>query len=293
MQMQALIEQSELYQAMLERHSVRRYAPQPLTEETLAEIAVWATEVEPLVPENHFAVLIRDVVTGDDLVKALGAYGRVLSPPHFMVPYIIGRDRTLTDLGYRTQQIVVRLAYRDIGSCYIGGLARATTLRARFVLRRQARIGTVVIFGSPATALGGRAINVVMRTAMGSASREPLDTFFFSQNFRRSTQPPEKLQPLLEAARQAPSSLNAQPWRFLWRQPWLYVFVRRENEVYGKGVKQNYKYLDVGICMANITMTLQVLDLPADWELLVDGQPNLPRYPRELEPVARLRLDML
>jgi hypothetical protein len=210
-----------------------------------------------------------------------------------MVPYIIGQSRTLTDLGYRTQQLVVKLAQQGIGSCYIGGLTRETTLRARFVLRRQARIGAVIIFGPPATALGGRAINVVMRTAMGSASREPLDTLFFSRNFRRSTQPPEKLQPLLEAARQAPSSLNAQPWRFLWRQPWLYVFVNRENAVYGKGVKQNYKYLDAGICMANITLTLQVLNLPVVWELLVDGQPNLPRYPRELEPIARLRLDML
>lgn len=290
--MQALVEQSDLYQAIFERHSVRRYAQQPLSEETLTKIATWVDEVEALIPENRFAVLIRDVVTGDDLVKALGAYGRVLSPPHFMVPYIMGRNRTLTDLGYRTQQIVIRLAREGIGSCYIGGLARETTLRARFVLRRQARIGVVVLLGQPATALGGRAINAVMRTAMGSTNRDPLDSLFYQKNFRRSTDPPDDLVPLLEAARHAPSALNVQPWRFLWRRPWLYVFVRRENPAYGKGVKQNYKYLDAGVCMANLGVTLGILDLPVAWELLVDGQPDVPRYPRELEPIARLRLDM-
>jgi nitroreductase len=284
------VKNAELYAALLNRRSIRRYAHGPLPETTLEEIRTIASEVDVLVPENRFTLLVRDVVTGTDLVEALGAYGRVLSPPHFMVPFIMGEEHPLLDLGYRVQQIVVRMWERGIGSCYIGALEREVTLRALFVLRREARIGAIVIFGRPASALGGRTINAVMRSAMGSTKRRPVEEIFFKRSFGRHSAPPESLVSLVEAARQAPSALNVQPWRFLWWKKDLYLFVQRENPKYGEGEKQAYRYFDAGICMANLSLALEALEQEGRWQLIEGGESGVPKHPESLEPIARLRL---
>ena len=42
--------------------------------------------------------------------------------------------------------------------------------------------------------------------------------------------------------------------------------------------------------MANVMMAMESTDLLGDWVLLEEGQPNVPAYPAELEPLAKLRL---
>ncbi|MBN1261818.1 MAG: nitroreductase family protein [Anaerolineae bacterium] len=279
-----------LYDAILERRSVRRYDTHPLSESTLNRIQDLTGSVAPLVPSNRYTVLVRDVTSVDDLVQALGAYGRLLSPPHFMVPYIIGDDRPLLDLAYRTQQLVIRMGLLDLGCCYIGSLDRETTLRARFILRRDARIGAIVIFGRPSASLGGRTLNATLRRALNSAQRNPIEALFFNRAFDKPAKPPETIAPIIEAARWAPSALNVQPWRFLWRKRTLYLFVLRTHTRYGKGVKQEYRYFDAGLCMANVKLALEALQSPGEWVLLDGSERELPQYPDDLEPLARLDL---
>jgi nitroreductase len=294
MQNAANLKHNEMYQAMINWRSVRRYDQQSLSERVLDKIQAESREIEGLVTQNRFSMPVRDVVTGDDLVAALGAYGRVLSPPHFLVPYLVGNTHVLTDLAYRTHQVVVKMASKGLGCCYIGSLGRETTIRARFVLRRQARVGAIVIFGYPTKALTGQTFNKAMRRAMGSHTRKPLAEIFFQNNFRRPQAPPKWLRPLLEAGRRAPSALNVQPCRYLLRRKTLYLFVEKENAKYGKGIKQNYRLYDAGISMANIMMTLRAMSLPVRWNLLDTlGQEGIPRHPETLEPVASLVLPTL
>lgn len=91
------------YQAILSRRSVRRYDRTPLDGATLARVEEIASQVRPLVPSNRFEVLVRDVGPGEDLVATLGAYGRLVSPPHYLVPFITGQKHLLADLGCRVE----------------------------------------------------------------------------------------------------------------------------------------------------------------------------------------------
>lgn len=280
-----------LYQALISRHSTRRFDTHPLAEGTLKRIQNLATAVEPLIPENRYTVMIRDVTTVDDLVQALGAYGRLLSPPHFMVPYLVGEEFMLEDLGYRTQQLVMQMMLLDLGTCYIGCLGRETTLRARFVLRREARVGAVVIFGNPALDLGNRAINGAMRRVAGSTHRLSAAEIFYSKSFDKPSAPPADLSPLIEAARLSPSALNAQPWRFLWRNGELHLFVLVENPRYGRGVLQDYRLFDAGVCMASVHLALTALGREGRWQRVSGDERDLPRFPSTLTPVAKIVLD--
>jgi nitroreductase len=281
----------DLYQATLARQSVRRYEKEPLDELALSQVEQIVSAVEPLVPDNDFGVILRHAPPGTDLVRDLGGYGRVVNPPHYLVPYVVGQQHALVDAGYRVEQMSVRLAAVGLGSCFIGAVTRESEIRARFSLPDAARIGAFLVFGRPSTGLGGRATNRLLRSVAGASRKLGTNDVFFEGSFENRATPPAQLAPLLEAARHAPSAVNAQPWRFLWVEENLYIFVTKDNFRYGRGLHQQYRLHDGGAAMANIAMAMEALNLDCRWELVEEIGPHLPEHPSNLQPLARLVMD--
>lgn len=288
-----MLPQSDLYEAILARRSVRRYDGSLLGEAALAQVREIISRVKPLLPENQFEVFVRDHLPGEDLVAVLGGYGRFVSPPHYLVPYMLGEEHLLEDLGYRVEQIAVRLTALGIASCYIGALRREDEVRTRFNLPEGARIGAFLIFGRPATTLGGRAFNTLLRLGAGATRKLPAERIFFQDSFENPATPFPQISPLIEAARHAPSAVNAQPWRFLWHGGRLYLFVTTDNRRYGTGVQQRYGLYDGGICMANIALALEALGMEGRWVMLSGTERDIPEHPTNLHPMAMLILEQL
>lgn len=280
----------ELYQAILMRRSVRRYDRTPLDEPTLAQVRAIVAGVRPLVPGNQFHALLRELPPGADPVRELGGYGRIVNPPHYLVPYVVGERHALTDLGCRAEQIAVRLAAMGIGSCFIGCLGREEAVRARFGLPEGARIAALLTFGRPARGAGGRTVNSLMRAAVGASKKRPIPSIFFAETFDRPALPPQPIAPLIEAARHAPSAVNAQPWRFLWHGGQLHLFVKRHNLSYGQGASAQYNLHDGGLCMGNVLLALEALGMEGHWVLYESHERELPPHPARLMPLARLCL---
>lgn len=280
--------ESHLYQAILARRSVRRYDRTPLKEAKLAQVQEIVSGVKPLVPDNRFEVLMHNVSAVEDLVATLGGYGRIVSPPHYLVPYLIGTAHPLEDLGYRTEQIAVRLTRLGVGSCFIGSLSREAAVRGRFSLPKEARVGAFLVFGLPSRALGNRAVDAMMRAAVGAANKLSTERLFFRDTFETPTKPPPELAPLIEAARHAPSAVNAQPWRFLWHGEHLHLFVKGHNPKYGRGATAYYRLFDGGICMANASLALDALGMKGLWTMYEGTEPDIPPHPHQLQPMARL-----
>ena len=281
----------DLYDAILSRRSVRRYRDEPLDKNTLALIDDIVDHVRPLVPENRFRVLRRDVVSGEDLIAAMGGYGRILTPPHYLVGNTIGSKRPLVDLGYRMEQIAIQMVQLGISVCFIGSLGREENVRIRFRLNRESRFGAFLIFGRAADGITGRTINAVILRASSGASKLVVGGVFYNGSFKRAGVPPKALARIIDAGHAAPSANSVQPWRFLWRADTLYLFLRRQNSRYGsKPALQEYRCFDGGACMANVMMAMESTDLRDDWVLLDEGQPDVPVHPAELEPLAKLRL---
>ncbi len=206
------------------------------------------------------------------------------------MPYVVGERHPLTDLGYRVEQIAVRLTMMGLGTCYIGALTREGAVRERFSLPTPARIGAFLIFGRPATAWGGRAFNQAMRRAAGATHKLPAERIFFRDTFDAPATPPAHLAPLIEAARHAPSAANAQPWRFLWHAGQLDLFITRRNPRYAGAGNALYGLYDGGICMGNVALAFEALGLAGEWVLLEEGAPDIPPHPQDLQPLARLVL---
>ena len=284
------MQNSDLYGAILARRSVRRYERAPLDEGTLAQVRAIIAAVRPLVPGNRFYAEIKDLRPGEDPTSELGGYGRIVNPPHYLVPYVVGSEHALTDLGYRSEQIAVRLAAIGIGSCFIGCIGREEAVRARFGLPESARIAALLIFGRPSGGPGGRLFNTLMRTAVGAKNKRPIEGVFYSESFERSARPPQHLVPLLEAARHAPSADNAQPWRFLWHGGQLHLFVKRRNPRYGPGPNAQYNLHDGGLCMGNVLLAMEALGIEGHWALYEGSEPQIPSHPCGFLPMARLCL---
>jgi nitroreductase len=280
--------QDALYQAILARCSVRRYDKAPLDEAKLAQVRGIISSVKPLISDNRFTVLAYDVSADEDLVATLGAYGRLVSPPHYLVPTMTGKEFLLEDLGYRTEQIAVRLTALGLGSCYIGSLGREAAVRARFALPEDARIGAFLVYGLPSEGLNDQAVNTMIRAAVGANRKLPPERVFFQGTFDAPTTPPLELAPLIEAACHAPSAVNAQPWRLLWHGDRLHLFVRRHNLRYGGGATAYYRLFDGGICMANVALASEALGMKSQWTMYKGTEPDVPPHPASLQPVAKL-----
>ncbi len=283
-----MLPRGDLYEAILARRSVRRYEKRPLDEATLAQVREIISGAKPLIPENRFEVLVRDEAASEDLVTVLGGYGRFYTPPHSLAPYMLGEEHVLEDLGYRSEQIAVRLAALGIGSCYIGALKQEDKVRVRFGLPKGARIAAFLVFGRPAVAVGGRTFNTLMRRSLGGHKRLPVERIFLQDTLDNPAAPPAEISPLIEAARVAPSGVNAQPWRFLWRDERLYLFVTRNNLKYTMAGSQEYALHDGGICMANVTLALEALGMEGRWVMFEGTEPDIPDHPADLHPLATL-----
>jgi nitroreductase len=280
----------DLYHAILTRRSVRRYVQEPLDGQTITQVRAIVAASQPLCPSNRFEVQFHDVEEDEDLVDRLGGYGRIVTPPHYLAPYMMGDDHPLVDLGYRVEQIAVRLTQLGIGTCYIGSLGREDEVRERFGLPGSARIGAFLAYGYPATGLVGRTFNTALRRIVGATDKLPLERIFFHTSFDQPATPPPELADTMEAARCAPSAVNAQPWRFLWRDETLYLFLQRSNRRYGGGPGSDYRYYDGGICMANVALALEAQGAQGQWQLFDPAPSELPDELPELEPLARLLL---
>jgi hypothetical protein len=285
-----LAQENALYRALLARRSVRRYRERRLNETELAQVHQIIERIEPLVPENTLHVLARDDMLRDEsLVAGMGAYGRLVTPPHALVPYLLGEHHPLVDLGYRVEQIVVHMTVLHIATCYIGTLRREANNRGLLGLPAHSRCAALLVFGFPATAAHDFAIDSLIRAIGRCDTRMPVHRIFFEDSFDNPASPPAVLSPLITAARLAPSAVNAQPWRFLWRQGEFSLFVRRHNPKYGRSAGQAYRFYDAGICMANIKLAMQALKMRGDWILFDQDGQDIPMHPAELQPIARLR----
>jgi nitroreductase len=275
------------YQAIITRHSTRRYAERPLEDEPLARVRDLLAEVQPLVPANRCVMQLHHRGPEEDLSQAIGQFGRIVVAPHYLVPYGLDDRHLWADLGYRVEQVAVGLTARGVASCYLGCLGRQAEVRAYFALPEGARVAALLAFGYPSEALTGRTINTVMRRVVGAQNKRPVEEIFFRETFQHPAAPPPALARIVEAARRAPSAVNAQPWRLLWREGTLYLFVQRSPK-YGDGAGQDYRLHDGGVCMANVSLALRALDRAGAWRLLDAPPPGLTDVPADLEPLAAL-----
>jgi len=176
--------QEELYRAIFERRSVRKFEDVELKEGVLARLRKFTSEVRPLFPEirTDFRVVGPEDVKGLFKVKA----------PHYMVAFSERKDGDAANAGFMLQQVDLHLVSIGLGSCWQGGprLTRSS--------REGSELDPVILlaFGIP--------LRDERRRVVSDFDRRPLSEITEISGH----------DDILEAARLAPSAMNRQPWYF-------------------------------------------------------------------------------
>ena len=206
-----------LYTQILTRRSIRRYEPRPLSADDLARLQVILDNLQSLDRNLVMKIKLYNLDKDLNLVDLVGAYGHLVSPPHMLVPVVPAVDHTLTEQGYRLQQVCIHLLALGIGSCFVGSLGRQKELQQKLDLPDDNLSGALLALGYPAQSFTGGTFNLLVRRAAGSHQRLSVEKLFFNDSFSNPSLPPDSLSNFIEAGRASPSAVNAQPWRFLWK----------------------------------------------------------------------------
>jgi nitroreductase len=255
-----------------ERKSIRQFRSDSIPADLLDRIHEWASGAQGLDQSHQFIVEIHDYDTQDKRSQAVGGFGRIMSPPHFLVPYLIGGKQALIDLGFRTQQIVLEMWRHGIGSCYIGCVHRQKRVKKALGLPPEAAIAAFIAFGVPDWNQPERLFRQISHLFTHSNRRKTFRDLFLDSGWQEVEIESSILRHVLEAGRYAPSAMNTQPWRFRIEDRRLAVFAKISdaNRIYDH--RQDYPLHDAGICMANMSMAARVWGSGVDWELSKDQQ---------------------
>ncbi len=155
----------------------------------------------------------------------VGTYGVIRGAAAFIVPVAAtaeeGEDRSLFDVGFVGEAIVLELTRLGYGTCWLGGTLRKDEFAAAAAALDGETVRAVIALGRPADKRSF--IESLIRGAAKSAARLPSPVLFHDASIHGPVEAPcercsdEEIESealrLLAAVRRAPSASNKQPFR--------------------------------------------------------------------------------
>lgn len=199
------------------RKSVRKYQPQSLDDTAMGQIRELIEGAKPLFPQIPYSV---EMVPNTKPGKG--------SPLSFLAFSSEEQEGFLENIGFVGQQISLGLSAIGLGSCWRMGRPEGQMLSQHpFVIS--------MAFGLPAEDLFRE---------QSQFKRKPLSRISEGQDSR------------LEAARLAPSGLNAQDWFFMADKGKIYCYRKKPNPLMAK-MKNRMNCIDMGIALCHIAQESQ------------------------------------
>lgn len=241
---------------MKKRVSRRKYHPGPLEEndrEVLEESIKELREDFPLAN-----VLIKQ--EGFDKVsnKIVGSYGLVSGASSFAI--IMGKtsdDKFKANIhaGVMGEGLILEATSLGLNTCWMGGFFDREILSSRSEINDDEEILAITPLGKAKDSL--TITERLVKFTAGSRKRKPLSELC-DEDFSDKSQ--EWMTTAVKLARQAPSAMNRQPWRF----------GVEENELILRSMMEKSDnispYLDCGIALLHLLVGAGVEDVDADIE---------------------------
>ena len=221
-----------IFEAMFNRRSVRKYQMKPLSADVLGKIRRMIENVSVLDESCRveFEIL-------ENFGKKSQAKGLIKAEaPYYLLVYCEDTPSAYRNAGYMAEQLVLYMTAKEIGTCYLG------SAKAGPKEKNGLKQFLVIAFG-PAEG--------TLYRDMEEAHRQPLAHLCTYKD-----EPGEYLKKILKAARMAPSSLNNQPWRFIVYADRVYVFMKKEAVPQPKFFI-SMRHFDMGIMLSHIMIAAE------------------------------------
>jgi hypothetical protein len=247
---------SRWYEAIRKRRSRRKYEPGPLPAGQVRQITKFCNTFLPF--DDARAVFVKE--SPEDIFRgAIGAYGKIKGAPGF-VAFIGDTDSEMVHehVGYTGEGVVLELEAMGLNTCWVGGTFKQQLVESYLELEETEKVFAVTPVG----------------TAPARLSMEERLLAGFGITHRRKALSkltiglkPSRWAPwmaaALEAARQAPSRVNRQPWRFHVESDSISVATDSSKlEIEAVTTRR----LDCGIAMLHIEVAARHHGVAGEWE---------------------------
>jgi len=222
-----------LYEAIGCRQSVRSYTDREVPEKLRNQILSFFEKTSRLNDRIRTELEIIDNTKKQAQIKGLWK----VDAPYYLAFYSESGDGCERNAGYIMEQLILYLAAKGLGSCYLGGSRPAQSVK------NGKKCIMLAAFGYPE----GR-----LYRESPLAKRLPLSELCIFKE-----EAGEQMKTILRAARLAPSAMNAQPWRFIVYSDRLYVFAKKSRLPlgYGNGMRE----FGIGIMLSHIMLAAEEL----------------------------------
>lgn len=221
-----------IFEAIFNRRSVRKYLMEPLESEVLDKIQRMIDNVSVLDSSCNLEFEIYE-----NLGKKSQAKGLLKADaPYYLIVYCEETPSAYRSAGYAAEQLVLYMTTKEIGTCYLGS--------AKIGPKEKNGLKQFLVISF------GKADGPLYRD-MEEAHRQPLANLCTYKD-----EPGEYLKKILKAARMAPSSMNTQPWRFIVYADRVYVFMKKEALPQPK-MFTAMRHFDMGIMLCHIMLAAE------------------------------------
>lgn len=239
------------FAAIPQRMSRRSYTGEPLSAAHLATLTDLAAR---FVPWSDGRAHVIAEAPASLFFGIIGAYGGISGAPSALA-FAGSRHTRPEAVGYTGEALVLEAAALGIDSCWVAGLFRPHVGAQLVGLSRTERLFAVSALG---TAVERQTTKEgVLRGSAHAAERRGL-----AQIAPGAEHWPAWAHSAVVAARQAPSAMNRQPWRFALEDGCL------EVRYAGVDTPRTSKRLDVGIAMLHAQLGAHAEGVTGVWELL-------------------------
>ena len=195
------------------RKSIRKYDLTPLDTDTHEKVRIQIGKITPLYPDIHFSIEIAGKTKGAFNIKA----------PHYLVFSSEVKDGAYENIGFIGQQMDLFFSESGLGSCWLGASKpeeKDTSALPHIIC---------MSFGKPAEPL---------YRELSEFRRKPLAIISEGDDKR------------LEAARLAPSGMNAQNWYFIAGGGNIHCYKKKSL----LGFMEKLGHIDLGIALCHIAL---------------------------------------
>ena len=196
------------------RKSIRKYDMTPLDSPTLEKARARLSDVRPLYAGIRFSI--------DTASKTKGIFG--VKAPHYFIFRSEMKDGAFENIGFVGQQMDLFFSKSGLGSCWLG-------------------------MAKPENEPGG-ALPFVISMAFGRPA-EPLYRDLSGFKRKPLSEISEGSDERLEAARLAPSAMNAQNWYFIADSGAIHCYLKKGNPLLGF-MSDRLGRIDMGIAICHI-----------------------------------------
>ncbi len=262
---------SGLMETIKARKSVRTFDGKPLTEEHRKDLEAYVQDLP-----NPFDIPVRFVFM--DAAKE-GLSSPVLTgEPMYLAGIVKKSPYADVAFGYSFEKLVLHAQDLGIGTVFIGGTMKRELFEAAAGLQEGEMMPCMSPLGYPAKKRSLK--EGMMRKGIGADSRKDASELFFDGDFGTPLHASEDMARVLEMVRWAPSAVNKQPWRIVYRDG-VYHFYEKHDKGYLDERVGDMQKVDMGIALCHFVMGLEEqgkrfeccvcdpgLALPADTEYI-------------------------